>query len=304
MWHLEKVTSPIRIHYPASAWEAMGLPPPLQTPCPLPSCRVCRMRGWQGSPWALLTGIPRAGAAPAVPSLHTAAEGKCSPSLFHLFNFGAGGFGECPAVSMLTTSEAELRRESGAARQSPAPCSHQSAPYCLTSACTPKKGVTSAQAVGSLPSLIGCCLNVVPGEGYRGCRAGDAHSAVPWYSQAFSFPWAHFCFPILIQYTATSTAHSHPSPKQLPGKDMGRTSVGWCMVDTALCKGQSIPWGRQEDWDFAPPVSSLGPDCHLCLPIPTRKRVGAAEGQRLGQEQDFVQGLCAFLQQGAELDAC
>lgn len=45
MWHLEKVTSPIRIHYPTSSWEAMGLPPPLQTPCPLPSYRRQAGRG-------------------------------------------------------------------------------------------------------------------------------------------------------------------------------------------------------------------------------------------------------------------
>lgn len=38
MWHLEKVTSRIRIHYLTSAWEATGLPPPPWTPCPLPSC--------------------------------------------------------------------------------------------------------------------------------------------------------------------------------------------------------------------------------------------------------------------------
>lgn len=303
MWHLEKVTSPIRIHYPASAWEAMGLPPPPWTPCPLPSCRVCRMRGWQSSPWALLTGLPRAGAALAVPSLRTVAEGKRSPSLFHLFNFGAGGFGECPAGSVLATSEAELRRESGAAWQSPAPCSRQPAPRCLTSACAPKKGVTSARAMGSLPSLIGRCLNVVPGEGYGGCRAGDAHSAVPWYSQAFLFPWAHFCFPILIQYTATSTAHSQPSPKQLPGKDTGRTSVAARGGHSPL-QGARHPMGRAGGLGLR--TSHELPGVRLSPPSPHShpQERGGCRRAEAGAGAGFCPGFVCFLQQGAELDAC
>lgn len=40
----------------------------------------------------------------AVPSLCTVAEGKRSPSLFHLFNFGGRLVGKCPSMSVLTTT--------------------------------------------------------------------------------------------------------------------------------------------------------------------------------------------------------
>lgn len=98
-----------------------------------------------------------------------------------------------------------------------------------------------------------------------------------------------------------SSSSTQPPPRLIPSpaqsNSLGRTREGraWRrVVDTALCKGQGTPWGGQGDWDFAPPMSSLGSDCHLRHPIPTRRREGAAEGQRLGQEQDFAQGLCAF----------
>ena len=39
-----------------------------------------------------------------MPSLGTVAEGKHSPSLFHLFNFLAGLVGKCTSVSVLATT--------------------------------------------------------------------------------------------------------------------------------------------------------------------------------------------------------
>lgn len=153
MWHLEKVTSPIRIHYPASAREAMGLPPPLRTPCPSPAAvgeqdegtrqGSCRARALlarahvpacgkaqdvqtnsSGQFWVhkarvgFLLPPPALSLFPfeqepalAVPSLRTVAEGKRSPSLFHLFNFQPGGFGKCPSGSVCSPPARQNREE-------------------------------------------------------------------------------------------------------------------------------------------------------------------------------------------------